>query len=232
MKTMGVTFGDGAFLEIAEAMAKRFSEINDLETMVLDIDPLPPMPSGTWAKSCMWDQLPEDVDRVIWFDADVIPIAPITDLLPHPDVVFAAVKDLYHGGRQHAEWTCPEVIELPAYYNMGVFVANRETRPMFEAVRERMYQYDWVHGDQTPTNLELFARFREGQILELPRSANWMMGFSDLAPPDMRMLHLAGQKSGPLRFALLHAFRICFEHLSAEELAKKGGASCSGSCAL
>lgn len=232
MKTVGVTFGDGVFLPIAQAMAKRFSEVNKLEAIVLDIDRLPPMDHASWSKSCMWDQLPADVDRAIWFDADVVPVAPIVDLLPHPEVQFAAVPDIYHGGRQEAEWVCPLVEDLPNYFNMGVFVANRSTAEMFEHARGRMYEFDWVHIDQTATNLELFEHFRPGQIGELPRIANWMLGFGKILPPDMRMLHLAGAKHAGYRFSVLHGFCLAFERLSLEELAEKGGASCSGSCAL
>lgn len=231
MRTVAVTFGDGAFRRIAAAMAKRFTALNEIEVILLDIDKLPPMDHAGWAKTCMWDQLPADVDRAIWFDADMIPIAPITDLIPHPDVLFAAVPDMYHGGRQEAEWDIEDVIDLPTYYNSGLFVANRVTAPAFAAARARMNERTWSHWDQTPLNLELHKILGEADVEALPRIANWMPGFSNQAPQDMRMLHLAGFPNGGLRFCLLNAFIIAFERLTAEELAEKGAALCCASCA-
>lgn len=231
MKTVGVTFGDGAFEEIAKAMAKRFEKLNGIETHLLDINKLPAMDHAAWAKSCMWDQLPADVDRAIWFDADMIPIAPIRDLLPHADVKFAAVQDMYHGGRQEAEWDLEEVEGLDVYFNLGMFVANRECAPAFEAARARMNERTWTHWDQTPTNLEVAKILPGSQIEELPRTANWMPGFSDIPPADIRMLHLAGHQNAGYRFTLLRSFMICFEHLTAEEIAKKGRSLCSVGCA-
>jgi len=232
MKTMAVTFGDGNFSPIVEAMAKRFEKLNCIETMILDIDKLPPMDHAGWSKTCIWDQLPADVDRAIWFDADMIPIAPITDLLPHPAVRFAAVADLYHGGRQSAEWDCEEVIGLPVYFNSGFFVANRSTEAAFISAQSRMNERTWTHWDQTPLNLELHKILGENDYQLLPRNANWMPGFSTIPPADIRMLHLAGFPDGGIRYCILHSFMIAFERLTAEELAEKGGALiCSGSCA-
>lgn len=231
MRTVAVTFGDGNFLPIATAMAKRFEKLNGIEVVLLDIDKLPPMDHAGWSKTCMWDQLPSDVDRAVWFDADMIPIAPLTDLIPHPEVQFAAVADMYHGGRQEAEWDCEEVEELPVYFNSGIFFANRSTAPAFAAARERMNERTWAHWDQTPLNLELHKILSEKDYEVLPRCANWMPGFSSLPPEDIRMLHLAGFPNGGIRYCLLHSFMIAFDRLTAEELAEKGEALCFESCA-
>lgn len=231
MKTVAVTFGDGRYEPICQAMARRFETINGIRTVILDIDKLPPMPHAAWSKICIWDQLEPDVDRAIWFDADMIPIAPITDLIPHDDVAFAAVPDMYHGGRQAAEWDYEEVVDLPVYYNSGLFIANRETVPAFDAARARMNDRDWAHWDQTPLNIEIQKAISPARREEMPRSANWMLGFSSLPPEDIRMLHLAGMTSKELLYTLLHSYMIAFDRLTAEELAEKGGALCSGSCA-
>lgn len=221
MKTVGVTFGDGPFEEIAARLADRFSKVNGIPAYAIPVADAPPMHSGNWMKAFLWDWLPEDVERFVWFDSDVVPIASMMEFMPHPGVAFAGCEDVYAGGRQGAEWICPEVEGLDRFVNTGVFVATREFEPVLVAAREMMNQTEWTQRDQIPINLKLPEHLPASKVGALPPICNWMFGFGTNPPRDIRMLHLAGLKDEGLRFALLHSYLLCFEPERAEEFSTR-----------
>ena len=195
MKTIVISFGDGRLLESAQAAVKRFSELNDVEGLVLNIHKLPnELSHPAWAKSCLWEQVPASVERVIWIDADIVPIRPIMDIIPDFEIPFCAVLDAPLAVQQ-AEWGDEPVRDLSSYFNSGMFVAHRSTEPMFKEWQSQAAKPDaspfW---DQTPLNLLLPKYLKPGEIFALPQECNWVRGFGEI-PPDVRMAHFAGWPS-------------------------------------
>jgi lipopolysaccharide biosynthesis glycosyltransferase len=216
MKTLVVSFGDGRYLQPAQASVKRFSRLNDVEGMVLDINKLPErMEHPAWAKAWIWDQVPKDVERVIWIDADVVPVRPIMDILPDFPVPFAAVQDAKQS-RQTAEWGNEKVEDLDVYFNSGVFVAHRDSEPMFREWREgSSVKSKQPFVDQTPLNLMLAKHLKPGEISELPKICNWIGGFGSF-PQTVRMVHFAGLQKA-LRLDILRVFALTEEEDATNE---------------
>ena len=192
MKTVAVAFGDGRFKEYATAAVKRFEKLNDVEGWFLDIESLPRgLKHPSWAKAWIWNAVPHDVERVIWIDADVVPVRPIMDVVPDFAIPFCGVRDI-DISRQEAEWDQDEVRGLRTYFNAGVFVVHRSTERMFrEWQKEAMIGSATQFIDQTPLNLLLAKHFKESEIHELPRDCNWLLPFGPI-PADVRMVHFAG----------------------------------------
>ena len=192
MKTLAVSFGDGRYLKPARAAITRFSRLNDVEGMVIDIEKLPNgLDHPAWSKAFVWNVVPADVERVIWIDADIVPIGPIMDIVPDFEIPFCVAKDTDRS-RQTAEWGDPAVKELRTYFNSGVFVAHRSTEPLFaewQAQATAGLRHPFM--DQTPLNLLIEKHLTSGQIFELPPECNWLTPFGPIAP-GVRMAHLAG----------------------------------------
>lgn len=225
MKTMAVSFGDGKYSEFAKAAVKRFQRLNDTEGMVLDIMKLPPaLPYSPWAKAWIWDLVPKDVERVVWLDADVVPIKSIMDLLPDFEVPFCAVLDSVKGGRQVAEWYDESVVELPHYFNSGVFVAHRQTEAMFKEWQEAAFVVPQPpHWDQTPLNKLLAKHFSANSIYSLPPICNWMFSFGAV-PNEVRIAHLAGWADVEARMNVLRLFAMLAEEPTQTSRIERGAA--------
>lgn len=94
-------------------------------------------------KAFLWD-LPqsEGAERVIWFDADMIPVKPLgilpgdpANTSPHAaGALFAAVQSA-PGVFPLLEEKFPLMANVRDYFNSGFFVARREARCVFELVK-------------------------------------------------------------------------------------------------
>jgi hypothetical protein len=221
MRTLAVTFGDHFYQWIAKAFAKRFEELNGIEAMAIDPLKCPNLEDPIWVKAWLWDLVPEDVDRIIWFDADNVPIAPIADLLPSFDYPFCAVLDLPETV-QEAVWKAEEVRACDHYFNMGFFVAQRVTRPVFEDLKGYVDK-DLGFADQSAFNVCLARYYDETDLGVLPKTCNWLQS-SGATPNDIRMFHLAGM-DGAVRLQVLRGFARVFDplHASTEEECTKEG---------
>jgi len=222
MKTVVVSFGDGRHAEYAKVALRRFEQLNEVESWMLNIEALPRgLSHPTWAKAWIWESVPSDVERVIWIDTDVIPIRPIMDLIPDFAIPWCAVEDI-EISRQEAEWDKERVEGVRTYFNAGVFVAHRSTEPMFRRLQEiallgKRYQFS----DQTPMNLLVDEMFGEEEFVKLPRECNWLLPFGDI-PADVRMVHLAG---APFRDTIIRLFGL-LESSPAQGSRIERGASC------
>lgn len=188
MRTIAVTFGDVMYQQIAEDLAKRFQDLNDIEALAIDPMNAPSLKDISWIKAWVWDLVPSDVGRVIWFDVNTVPLLPIDDLLtPSYDYPFAAVEASPEV-RQEATWKLEEVRSCLYYFCTSMFVARRVTRPIFEDVK-RHASSDPSIGVQSAFNLCLNRYYKTLDVAPLSVICNWKMSFGP-APTDARMLQL------------------------------------------
>lgn len=208
MRTLAVTFGNGSFQPIAESFARRFAALNGIKTLAVNPLDAPALEDPSWVKAWVWDLVPRRVDRIIWFDADCVPIAPVVDLLPSYDYPFGAVQDMESSVTEALRY-CAEAKQCKYYVNAGFFFAGRATRPLFEEWKSMM-QDGAGFRDQTALNLVLNLYYGPSDILFLPPTVNWMGGFGK-APSDVRMMHLAGWPEDNRRIQILRAFMRVFD---------------------
>ncbi len=207
MSTLAVTYGDGSFQPIAESFARRFAEINGVESLAIDPLDAPPLDDPSWIKAFLWDLVPKSVDRIIWFDCDCIPIAPIMDLLPRSDYPFGAVLDIPESTTE-ALRHYPEAKKCKYYFNAGFFFARRVTQPLFEEWKG-FIEKNAGFRDQTSLNVLLNKYYDSPEVYFLPPLVNWMGAFG-MAPPAMRMLHLAGWPNDRQKMQMMLAFSRVF----------------------
>jgi len=209
MKTMALTYGDGHFTTVREQVVARFRKLNPgIATRSLGPEDITfPLWHGTWAKLFVWDLVPSEVDRVICFDCDMIPMSPLTPFLPEDDVPFAAVPDIAGIREMEAASGAPEIAAVRCYYNAGFFVAHRSTEPMFRKMQAFMPAAGKVvktyrFFDQTPLNLVVDETLGD-RVTRLPPQLNWLFGAMGPSPKDVCMLHFAGWGTVEQRVAFM-----------------------------
>ena len=174
---------------MASLAADRFQQLNGIPAYVLTdhVVQFDQLRSPQWVKAFVWEFVGDEVERIIWFDADVVPIHPLGDL---PDASFAAVLDM-----PATTGVDPFIYEGEAfrpYFNSGFFIAGRESEPVFRQLAQDMVcQSDHDRFEQSWFNV----RVREllGGFTQLPLTWNWFFQFYDhmIGRPDedIRMLH-------------------------------------------
>ncbi len=207
MSTLAVTYGDGSFQPIAESFAHRFAEINGVEAIAIDPLDAPALDDPSWVKAFLWDLVPKSVDRIIWFDCDCIPIAPVMDLFPNSDYPFGAVGDIPESITE-AMRHYPDAKKCKYYFNAGFFFARRVTQPLFEEWKGYIEEGAGFR-DQTSLNILLNRYYDNPEVFFLPPLVNWMGAFG-MAPAEVRMLHLAGWPNARQKMQMLLAFSRVF----------------------
>jgi len=196
-KIAAFTYGDGYFSSIRDLIAARFEKLNDIPTRALGPEHLNfEVWNGAWVKSFLWNLVEDDdVEQIIWIDVDVIPTRPIVEFIPTPDIPFAAALD-FMAARTIAERDEPEVTEIEHYFNTGLFIASRETIPVFKRVNDYMPRRgkptkQYAYWDQTPINIEVDHEFGSRTRI-LPPTTNWLWLSMGKPPEDVHMVHYAG----------------------------------------
>lgn len=155
-------------------------------------------------KAWLWDFVPSDTQRIVYFDFDVIPLRPLPLL---PDTSFAVSTDWLD---ERARRMYPS-LSASHYFNAGLFVARRETRACFNRLKSFALRRDCTSPfvrdgtkEQTPFNQLIQADF---DVCWLPRAFNCLAhtGYSDL--PTASMLHLAAVRAGQ-QWLIMEAVRL------------------------
>jgi hypothetical protein len=198
MKTLAITMAhDESWLELARLMAARFERLNGLPCRILGPEAFARFESPshsdedrkpTWLKAHLWDEVEPDVERLIWIDADSIPLRPLG---PLPDAPFAARLDA--GTVPEKALQMPEWSDLPFYFNSGFFVATRETRPAFERLKTLRHHpvKGPSGGEQSWLNHCIHRLLPPERIAILPSEISYMYVDGDV-PPGAKMIHFAG----------------------------------------
>jgi len=175
--------------DIIRRSSERFRRLNKVEGFIQPWHISPPtwndLHSPHWVKARVWSFIPSHVDRIVWLDSDCVPVAPMD---PWPDSPFAAVEDQAIGRWQDA-MTDKRLAMLDRYFNAGVWIATRETIPMFHALQKM--EPVGIHYEQGAFNLAVASCFPDWH--GLPKSHNFMG--PDMMPTDTVISHSAGKKT-------------------------------------
>ena len=109
-------------MEHVRSVAARFEQLNNIPVRIITGRDLPGvyLSYPHFARYHVWQIVPKDTEKIIYFDNDMIPLRPLPEL---PDVDFAAVSDrskLVEGvSREY-----PIIKKAGQYFNAGFFVAS------------------------------------------------------------------------------------------------------------
>lgn len=128
-----IAITDNAFARsVVSRAADRFGRLNGVRPRIITSPPRG-APRGVhqgFYKAWLWDVVPERVDRIMFMDFDIIPVRPLGDV---PDCEFGACMG--HSGLPNISRNLPFIRETGMYFNSGMFLANKSTRPIFDRVK-------------------------------------------------------------------------------------------------
>lgn len=177
-------------------IAKRFERLNDIPVRMIDEDDLRKFKFAHphFSRYAMWKILPSTVDRVIYFDTDIVPMRPLPEL---PEEDFAAAPEaqwIYDQVSQH--W--PILAEAGHFFNSGVFVAKRSTEELFDTILDKQTSagngdLPWLR-DQTMLNVEVQTAVKRGKLTYKRLSSEWNQLTQNATEfvENPCMLHFAG----------------------------------------
>ena len=176
--------------DIIRRSSERFRRLNPIDGFVQPLVMLfssawNDLHSPHWVKARVWTFVPSHVDRVVWLDSDCVPITPMD---PWPDCPFAAVEDQWIGWWRDAA-ADKRLAMLDRYFNAGVWIATRETIPMFHALQKM--EPVGIHYEQGAFNLAVAEYFPDWH--GLPKSHNFMG--PEPMPADTVISHSVGRKT-------------------------------------
>jgi hypothetical protein len=193
--------------EIEAWVAARFAALNKKKVLVVGRADLPKealLGHPTYAKAWLWDVVPEDVQRILFLDFDVVPLRPLPEI---PDASFVAVPDAqWYVDRMRSMY--PFIAKTRHVFNAGFFVARRDTRSVFEQLKsftvtlgcENPYKESY---EQTPLNHLVQSSF---EVHWLPRTFHCLAHTNYAEVSDAYMLHFAGIP-GNARWTLMQLLR-------------------------
>jgi len=191
--------------DLIERSTARFTQLNGREVFVIrdehvqDSARAAALPTLAVTKLLIWDIVPETVNTVLYFDRDILPVAPLGEL---PDCTFAAVADRPIGlaaAKRH--W--PFFKKSDFYFNAGLFLATRDTKPILDMVYHlQSYDKDCL-GCHDQTLLNIVAQ-SQAQVTELPVEYNFPIADAQVPCDHPRMVHCFGtyRKYTLLRYLL------------------------------
>lgn len=216
--------------DLTKKIAHRFAVINNMPVTIIQDADLSgiTLSHSHFARYHMWDILPKDVQKVVYFDVDILPMRPLPKL---PGADFAAAPESPH----HISEACklwPLFKESGFYFNSGVFVASRSTDLVFKRVLDKQThagngKWPWII-DQTLFNIEMQAAVKNGEITieQLPREWNSLVVLDQKSEvPEPYMLHFAAMGIGhPSKVKLVSKLVDCINGIERTTGYTHGGA--------
>ena len=123
---------DGFARSVISRAADRFGRLNGVRPRVITTPP-PGAPTDVhpaFYKAWLWDMVPDSVNRIMFMDFDIIPVRSLGDI---PDCEFGACMG--HSGLPGLSKCSPFIRQTETYFNSGMFLAHRSTRPVFDRVK-------------------------------------------------------------------------------------------------
>lgn len=183
---IGVVFGIGKeWAEAARVTAMRMESLTGLPCRVIEEDPFD-LESPAWLKLRVFDLIEPEVQEVLVFDADLLPLRPWDPrtLYEQTDRPFIAVPDVDSVAVMN-ECVGFGVPWPGQYINSGLFIAGRQHDAMLQRAFGRQPRFgNWQ--EQTSLNVAIFETRTE--VLRLPRTFNtllWPNG-DDMRPEALR----------------------------------------------
>ena len=187
-----------------ERLVKRFEQLNDMTVRVIVADDLRGLPlvNPRFARYYAWQLVPKSIERIIYFDTDVLPLWPLPKL---PEDAFAAVEE-NSSCAEAAKRQVPLLKRVSSYFSTGFFVADRRTEELFKRVLAR--QTTATEGkqpllwDQTLVNVEVHTAVIMEEFSYKALPLDWCCQYWDLSPEQTTcMVHFPGV--GPLKIRML-----------------------------
>ncbi|HLX63511.1 MAG TPA: glycosyltransferase family 9 protein [Planctomycetota bacterium] len=177
MKTEFLTLTSPLTYEIGSVMASRFEELNKVHVRSLKNSPLLSHISNLfYLKTYIWDFVDSSIERIVWLDADIWPIAALSAL---PQTAFAA-------RRIPQSWIkAPDDADSP---DLGFFCCTRESKPAFDELKQSR--------SDTPGSLRRTMKMllNKHGIATQVLTRDWLWEFCEgMPPPDnVKMVHYGG----------------------------------------
>ena len=208
-------------LEHAKRVVKRFEQLNDMPVQLVTASDAVALPlfDPHFARYFAWRLVPASVEKIIYFDTDILPLWPLPEL---PDVDFAAVPE----NSKHADFMrakTPMLKSVDAYFNSGFFIASRKTEAVFDRMvaRQTSAKYGpkpqlW---DQPLLNVEVQTAVCMNEITYQSLPLKWCSPHWELEP-DMApaMVHLP---SGDWKYKTRVIGHVCAAIDEADETLRK-----------
>ena len=159
-------------------LADRFAALNGVRPQIITREQIAKPINKYWCPVWVWDCVPSDVDYVLCMDERILPVR---KLPPLPELKFAAIMDRHD--RVNQGKAASKVIRMSGkYFQMHVFVAHRDTRPIFEHVQDIHDEPGYIDREFgrdgraffTPLNNLIQNAF---EVHELDRDWNWLMTY-------------------------------------------------------
>jgi hypothetical protein len=167
----------------ALAAAARFEQLNGIKPQVVMRTDTGVNVNRYWYSAWIWDVVPKDVEYVLCMDSKVLPVRKLPEL---PELKFAASMDRHDRVNQGIAHSSV-VQRTGKYFQMHVFLAHRDTQPVFEQLKAlhddpKFNTYDGKpsdlgfdsRGNFTPMNELIQSNF---PVHELPRTWNWLIAY-------------------------------------------------------
>ena len=186
-----VGVGESVWSSAAHRIAARITRLNpEVQARAITTrDELPNVQFRhiSWSRLWIWDMVPRNCERVIWIDADCVPLRAFPMI---PVAPFAAVTQ---DARGHANiFDFPILAVWKKRFNAGVFVATRASMPAFELAQQMMRYVRTVScWEQYWLNLAVWSTLPDKSFEELPSTWNWKPRDGSI-PADVLIVHAAG----------------------------------------
>jgi lipopolysaccharide biosynthesis glycosyltransferase len=172
--------------------AERFEVLNGIRPRIIrEADMLeigdPALASPKFAKCYLWDLMPDSVDRILYYDRDIVPMRALGEL---PDADFAAAPDIDQV-LERGKTLWPLFQQTRFYFNSGLMLARRNTRPVFDMVKSMQCSRRDAANFHDETLFNLVAHHMHG-VYRLPRAWNYIALSESHIVPAPKMVHCCG----------------------------------------
>jgi len=208
--------GDGFARSVIARAADRFGRLNGVRPRVIMSKPdgAPDGVHPAFYKAWLWDMVPARVDRIMYIDFDVIPVRPLGEI---PDCTFGACIGTTSMRIMSAH--LPYIRRAQKYFNTGVFLAHRDTKPYFDQLKAFASTRETSmmrHMEQCTLNLLLQPAVK---ILTLPDEWNYQITIPNVTTvAEPKLIHASAY--GNRRWSLLS---FLLDRLDSAELGQSLG---------
>jgi hypothetical protein len=165
------------------AAADRFEMLNGVAPQIVTRDTIGVDTNKYWYVAWLWDVVPCDVEYVLYMDERILPVRKLPEL---PELKFAAAMDRHDRVNQGLRRS--EIMRKTGkYFQLNLFVAHRDTQPLFERLKTLSTLDRYNFRDGKPSDLGFDGRgnftpmnevIQEAvPVHELSRDWNWLITY-------------------------------------------------------
>lgn len=189
---------DPEAMAVVRRVAARFEKLNGAAPQIITGEDIKHIEhkNASYVRAWLWDLVPGDVEMIFYYDWDMLPVRSLDRPLTYQDVgKFAAVRGM---GTAHMKKVFPFLKKTDMYFNAGMFVAHRSTRPVFDRLKAFCSLNKGIGHqlEQLPFNLLVQL---DCSVTRLPATWNYLVMREDVNVADARMIHFTGCMPGRWR---------------------------------